>query len=795
MNTAESLSRRLTTCVLIVLPFLYFYPAVTGQALLAPLDGWTQNYPLRVLVGELLTRGELPLWNPFIYAGMPLLATVYPGAAYPPNWLFALLPAGVAMNLVVITTYHLALFGAYRLGRAFGWRRDASLCLAVSFAFSAFMVGHLAQTSRIAAAAWLPWTILVVERLARGVTRRWVTVGILCTGLQMLAGEPQMWLNTALLATAYTLWRALQIEAPARRRLLFACAFVWFGGLCLSAVQWLPAWELARFGDRAAPTYEFFTSYALPPRQLAALWLPFFAGGASIGPYRMPWVYWGEWNAVVVCGYVGMLAWLLAFVAIGRQPVAVGVFPARSFVRFWMVIAVVSLALALGDNLPGGLQHLLFRVPGYNIFRGPYRHQLEFVFALAVLAGYGWQRLEMTTAELRRQLLRKAAGLLALIVTAAALAYVWLTPRLFPAALAVAFTDANVTVPLACSLGAIIAAYWHWGTDTSPKLLTSLALLGWLALDLAFYGHFFYWRDTSYAWTAKGGDTALTQFIKARESAAHDYRTVTQYRESAEPNRELLNYPNTSLLRGVQNVNGFDTLRLTRLEHLIEPDGSGLRHADSIFAPAHCGLDLLNAKYLIFDSSPAERTKPAPQRWKPLAHYGALTLYENLRAMPRAWLVSEARTFASADVLRTLQTGVFPDGGAFDPRQTALFTRRELPQLPASQTDKTIERESVAVTRYAANVLELQVETPQARWLILSEIDYPGWEARLDGEPVASYRADYLLRSVAIPAGRHRVEFRYRPTSALVGLLLSLGTLAALGLSYWRGRLSLKRPR
>src|SRR5262245_31189724 len=109
--------RLLTIFVLIILPPLFFYSAIKGDVSLVQGDGWTQNLGVRVLIGQLIAAGEWPLWNPYIFAGTPLLASVYPGALYLPNWLFAIFSPGTAMTWLVITTYHLALIGAYLYGR------------------------------------------------------------------------------------------------------------------------------------------------------------------------------------------------------------------------------------------------------------------------------------------------------------------------------------------------------------------------------------------------------------------------------------------------------------------------------------------------------------------------------------------------------------------------------------------------------------------------------------------------------------------------------------------------------
>src|SRR5262249_55580212 len=162
-----------TAAALILIPIIYFFPAVMGWITLVPGDGLSQNIGVRILIGQALRDGHLPLWNPYIFAGMPLLAAVHPGALYPPNWLFALFPPPTAMNIVVITTYHLAIIGTYLYGRRVGMTRIGALIAGLAFTFGGFMTAHLGHTSRIAAAIWLPWILLAVENLYQRLTWRW----------------------------------------------------------------------------------------------------------------------------------------------------------------------------------------------------------------------------------------------------------------------------------------------------------------------------------------------------------------------------------------------------------------------------------------------------------------------------------------------------------------------------------------------------------------------------------------------------------------------------------------------
>jgi len=93
------------------------------------------------------------------------------------------------------------------------------------------------------------------------------------------------------------------------------------------------------------------------------------------------------------------------------------------------------------------------------------------------------------------------------------------------------------------------------------------------------------------------------------------------------------------------------------------------------------------------------------------------------------------------------------------------------------------------ITSYRLNDVTIEVETPGPALVRLADLWYPDWTATVDGRPTAVLRADYLLRAVAVPAGRHRVMFRFRSPALARGLTISVVclvvTLGLLGLSFW----------
>ncbi len=948
-------SRSITTLLLGLLPFLYFYPAVLGDVTLLPGDGWLQNLGVRIFIGEELRRGAVALWNPYIFAGMPLLASVYPGALYPPNWLFAVFAPRLSANLVVITTFHLALIGTYLFARKSGSNRLGALLAGTAFSFGGFMVNHISQTSRIAAAAWLPWVLLALAGCVEAVQlvslRRawcWIALGALFIALQFFAGEPQMLIFTALVCALYCAFALGQFAGWRQRGyFLAACAGLVTVGVLFAQMQLQPSLELLAQSERNDPGALFFAGYSYPPWQLPALIFPYFFGGAFFGPYHT--AYWGRDIAGIMCGYVGLLTWLLACVAIGKGR-------REGRVWLWVTVAVVAVVLSFGGYLPFGLNELLYRVPGYKTFRGLYRHQYELTFALAMLAALGATKLAELENVARRQAARFGIIALGVIVLFVAVLF-----RFFSAKLASLPLPANANslanpaalVPLTFFTLSALAVWFYAARPSLISNFKSAILLAVLLLDVAAYGHFFHWKTGKFEVAQRLADPLAVQAIKAREPNLNNFRIAHlmllpyDYTANwpADDNFDRINYPNTSMARGLQSVAGYDILRPIRIGEMTGTANSaiaGFLQESGSFTRADRGFDLLNVKYLLvgqggakgketgtnFDgihfaqspwnldfkpgmtltteasgaaatelavvstltnstglpagtpvvklklyardgrvierelqagrdssewaydradvrasirhqrariiasavagefeshqyftrltferaeieriewtqvcadasivllnvalheaatgrSTPVAPYSLPPERWRKLGQFEQVALYQNLRQLPRAWFVSEARALPQAQVLAAIRSSRLPDGAPFDPAHTALFDLADggggevrLPPVTASANAR------VEVTSYQPQRIMLTTRNEQAGLLVLSEMYDRGWYAYVDGQKTPVQRVDYNLRGLAVPAGAQRVEFVYQAPAfrnglryAAVGVLLLL---------------------
>ena len=161
-------------------------------------------------------------------------------------------------------------------------------------------------------------------------------------------------------------------------------------------------------------------------------------------------------------------------------------------------------------------------------------------------------------------------------------------------------------------------------------------------------------------------------------------------------------------------------------------------------------------------------------------------VFENRAAQPRAFLASHAVAVPTDDWSLTHLTDT-----AIDPRTTVLLERPSAApggEITVLNGAPIGQEERAEIVRYEPDLAIVRVRANEQRYLVLSDSYFPGWHAWIDGRPAEVERANYLFRAVAVPPGEHTIEWRYRPTSLLVGALISaialivMAALAAVGL-------------
>lgn len=778
--------------------------------------------------------GDPPLWSPYIAGGMPFLAAGQHSALYPTSLLLLFMRPDRALGWGALVNLWLAAACMYVLGRALGLGRFAAVLMGLAWSASSLFVANAVFPMIQAGMTWLPIILAGITVITapyaspRGGTGTtgppapptlpgakalgWLVGIAVATLFAALAGHPEIFYYDALVATAYA---AFRLALAARRHGWAAGARLgaWLAaagvvGVLMAAVQLVPLAELAGVNWRGgAEPYARIADQAFGIRQAITFVMPDFFGNPA--HHSVPalqggrlaladdavWgTAYGAKNYVEAASYVSILVLLLAPLGLagGRR---------RRTPWFFAGLAVVSLTFVFG--LPT-YKLLFYGLPGIDQLRTPFRWVFPLCLALVALAGWGADRLARGTAVPRAA---TGVGSLALAVGAGLTVLLGIL-RLRPATwtrwieglfdrLPRVNVDGGTQSALDVALtrftdSQTLAAYLYWsvlhlalfltlggvavlllvraartGRDRRPAMGLALAAV---ALDLGLIGYGF-----NPSVPPALADLRPPAVVFLKEATDVKWGRVT----AMGPDRAL--WPNTAMREGIPDIRGYDSIfpRWTvEVLDAIERQGldgqSGpLRYnrIGNLTQPAslaHPALAMLGVRYIV-------ATDPVAAPDLDLIYDGGVLIYENRRALRRAWVVNQVKVFPGD------RPALLAELATFDPASTVLLEAApdlgiwdDLPpgrNLPAAIN---VRRDTERSGSFEVDVSG----APSGGMLVLSEAWFPGWRASVEvagsGSPriveVPVYRANGMLRAVPVPPGRSTVRLRYSPLSLKAGL-------------------------
>ncbi len=474
--------------VLLILPLLLFAPVVLGNKTLLPADalytiapynaaatskGFTgvqnglladlilQNYPWKRFLTTALATRELPLWDPYIFAGHPFLANGQHAGLYPLTWIFFVLPITRAFGVFIALQLGLAGISMYIFARTIGANRLGAFLAGMTFQFSGFLVVSVVHPMIVAAAAWLPLLLALVDltvRRARFLQQEramlpWALLGAIALALHILAGHAEATYFTLLVMGLFSAWRLAhtaltrpratwraEVLSPALGLLLMAGL-----GLALGAIQLIPLYEVGQGSFRqGAVTLSDVLGWAYPKRRIITFLAPNFFGNpthttlwnfftgevtrATVNAYSDPVSSfdWGVKNYVEGGAYLGILPLLLALIAVispeskvesqksKRQFAAIQNLKSKiqnwlrhPYVPFFTLLSLFSLGCIFGTPVYA----LVYALPFLNQSHSPFRWVFPLTVAVAALAGLGATRMsESANQESANRRISKSAN-------------------------------------------------------------------------------------------------------------------------------------------------------------------------------------------------------------------------------------------------------------------------------------------------------------------------------------------------------------------------------------------------
>jgi hypothetical protein len=715
--------------------------------------------------GSVLQR--YPLWTPYLFSGMPSFGSLI---AAPYTNPMSLLLTPIPGLFKVVTYYFLLGLFTWLLLRRLGLRALSALFGAVAFVFCAhvitlIMFGH---NSKIATLIFLPLVLLATHELWQRITLRWTAILALAIGTMLVSSHLQISYYTFLTAGLYlvvatieSLRRGMKLPAVLARWVVWASAFA--VGLAASAVLFLSVREYSahsiRGGTGGGLPFDYATNWSFHPLEITTFFVSSFMGfGQS--------TYWGWMPFTDFPHYMGILVIVLAALTIA-------LWHRERMTLLLIALGAIALVLSFGKHVP--LLYSLFfdYFPQFNKFRVPSMMLVLFQFAMAGLAAIGLDRLARAPAGPERERMFRALRFIgaATLVVIVVLGIFTVSGGLKSAAakrlgergpemglspeqvgpwvagtavevVRMASRDALLTLLI---LVAGLALLWTRMRGRLSGGAMSAAVLVLLFVDL--------WRVGAkpadyHPKGARAQVFAATPAVQFLQAEKEPYRILPLTGQGT--NKNWFAYFKIS------SIQGYHAAKLKIYQDLIDEQGP-VGIVKQLSRGNFNVINMLNAKFLVAD----QEIQGGPLMTVVRDNQFVM---RNTSALPRMWFVDRARVIA--DEASHLQAVADP---SWRPDAEALLFK-DVGPLDAGNGG------TARVTRYEPREIHAEVESPGNSLLVISEVFYePGWDAWLDGKPTEVLRADYVLRAIRVPPGKHELRMRFDPPSFRSGVFLSLG--------------------
>lgn len=746
----------------------------------------------------ILSHHHFPLWDPYLFGGLPFVDGMHGDIFYPTTVLLFLMKTSRALGWRLIV--HIFLAGIFTYGwlRQIGARRSGAFFGGMVYMLGAHLVSLIypGGDGKIFNATLMPLLFWLTERAAA--RRSYADFVFLALGVSLMIYTSHMqvayfaiWgFSLYFFFRVYQLWRA-ERNARAVVRLLALFALSGLIGAAASAAQLVPPYVyLNHSSHRAEKTveaggargYDYSTSWSLHPEEALSLIVPEFSGTSVSTPTSPENTYWGRNPFKLNSEYAGFVPLLLIPFVFFRR---------RRNGRAWFFtgLGILALIYALGDTTP--FFHVFYAlVPGVKLFRAPSTIIPLYALMVATLGGLGldaflargeeeaggregvggtgWKYLWIAAAVFLVLALAASGGALARAWVATV--YRGITPdkmRALQADLPSMSAGFWITFALCVS----VAGIWEMlrrgllGRRAAFGVVAVLALLDVWRVDPQFI-------QVMDAQSVFGADDVVG-YLQQQQAKGQVFRVLDAGAYGQTPDY-LADH-------GIEQMAGHHGNEMARYRDLI--GGTELQNVSA----SHLRLlDLLNVEYLV-----APQAVRLPAGYTEAYHGSQAVVYRNENALPRAFLADAVQVVPDSEAVARL---ISP---AFDFRDTALLAM----QPPAGLTLPAPAQGGGAGLAAAAappgtvhwrdhglNEQSLDVSAARPALLVITENWYGAWKATVDGAPAPVLRADYSFRGIPVPAGKHVVTLRYDSpllaTSVRVSVVV-LGALALLALASW----------
>ena len=681
-------------------------------------DPVRQQYPWRELAISAEKRLELPLWNPYNFAGTPLLANFQSASFYLFNILFFIMPFATAWSLIIFLGPLLGgIFLFFYLNNLM-LNKWANLLGSITFSFSGFFVAWMEWGTITHTALWLPLILLSIDKLVLRSKNRsllvWSFVFLFSLIFSFFAGHLQTFFYLFIFSWIYFFARWIQFGWQKKILFLFTILNSLF--IILTAVQWIPTFQFVSLSARNIDALSFNNpGWFIPWQHLVQFVVPDFFGNPTTLNY------WGIWNYGEFVGYVGIISLIFSLFAV--------LFRRDKKTLFFGIALLVSLIFSLPTffaKIP-----FVLHIPLLETAQ-PTRLLFLVTFFLAVLSALG----------LDYYIRYKKKILIPLVLVGLVFVILWgfafLGNGLDSTNLPVIKNNLKLPTGIFVLSGALLFLS-SFIKKNKYIVVTCVAIAAIAVFDLFRFG----WKFEPF--------TQKAYLFPSTSTIAFLQKNVGEFRIMSEDSRIMP--PNFSAFYRLKSIDGYDPLYLLRYGELMA--ALGRKKADinppfgfnRIITPHNIDskiIDLLGVKFIL---SLSDLDSP---KLKKVFQEVNTRVYENINVLPRAFFVS--KIILASDNKEAIRI-MF--GDSFNPSVMAVVENAD----KGLQNLEQIVVGKANIVHYSENRIIIETENSEAGFLVFTDSFYPTWKVKIDSRQENIYRTDYNFRGISVSAGKHKIEF------------------------------------
>jgi len=721
----KKIKKVLFISLFIIIPILFFYKIFLGYSILtgdfSGSDFLDLHLPFKFSQHESLINKTLPLWENRLSMGFPLFAEGQSGTLYPPVLLTSLLNPILGINLNLVIVFITALTSSYLFFRSEKLSKSAALFSAIAFSFSAYFITRIKHVNMLNVASLFPLLLFLANKYLQKPKIKYAIFSSVVISFMIFAGHPQIAVYNILILIIFILFKSF-VQVPQEERL--AKFFSSINFLTVSIV-----FGILLSAIQILPTLELSNLSTRSELSEAALKAyPFHPKNLVniLSPYYFGNPANGTYSLDITKYGIfwenSSYAGLITLVlAIFSIYKTISAKKRSKMSLYFIFLGIFSLLLMMGPFTPL-FDFFSKNIPLFSSFRFPTRFNLYLIFSLAFLAGSG---LDLVCAKFNK---KKIVPFIAISILLADLFI---------------FSNDYISFIKSDKLTKTPQFVSNFNKE-KDKYFRIYSLTQYSQTPYFSYG----WKNSE--------------------------NEILSFRESIPPNNNII-FNLDSFTDRAWFEGGLGIKERSRLENYLLKENQNPGITGKI-------LGMFNVRYLISFSDYIGIEIDQIDSIKLSDKFSSeLKLFKNNQYLPRAYFVPEAVVVDSPEA--AFNQLIKPD---FLPIKTVILQKqpKKIPPQFSGIIDDFVKENSVEIKKYESREVDIKANVKTHGFLVLSDINYPGWRAFVNGQEEKILPANYLVRAVELEPGENEVKFYFKSQSFQTGSYITVVTLSILLISF-----------